>query len=773
MRDSINLSGDFRSARVSIVTDGRDRGGADPRVKASEADESFAAMPLSEVPRPSRLPGGSVLPWRANRHFVGRESDLLLLATALSDGAVEDLVRVVAASGIGGVGKTQVAVEFAHRYGRYFAGGVYWIDCGEPDGIAPQIANCAVAMGLSPSFGVDDRVVLVRTAWQGPTPRLIILDGCEHDEVLARWCPVTGGCRVLVTCRRPGWNASLNVRSVPVKPLPRRSSTALLLRSRPDLAADDPEVAAIAESLGDLPLALHLAASFLSRFKHSALGEPGRYLASLSASPILDHVSLGPGGWSPTGHEQHVARTFAVTYDRLDETDPVASTAKAMLAFACWLAPSTPIQRWILVPTARSNAEVDEEATLRQEAALACLLDLGFLEEEGIDGSVVIHRLVGQFARSRECAEEARMMVADVLSHVAEDLQTIQDPRPFAAWAPHFVDFVASAPAHDANAAESHRALGRFQYACGEFLQARRTFETALSLTEKVNGPEHRLVGLSLGDLAITLRVLGETREAAAALRRAMAIHSLNPAETNIQRARLAHNLGQVLAAEDPPAAFEAFDVAVSLLDSLPVEDGSAASQQESAPDSSDGHRAGLLVRCLTGMADTLRSLDTRLAYAAVMRALHEASSTFGGDAFEMWAPLTTAGHICLDARDPASARSHLESACEVLSRWQGSDTPLLGDVLLGLADAYFCLGDFDTALAHADRVRALAARHLGATSNRLSMIDAFVTDLTKRIEGRDTTLEGDTAPRGTGEPLGGSAGGQHLHILDPDSRKG
>ncbi len=80
---------------------------------------SATSFTLTAVPRRIEL-----LP---NEQFTGRNAELRALARAKAGESV------VVTTGMGGVGKTSLAVEFAHRYGRYFAGGVFWIDCADPE----------------------------------------------------------------------------------------------------------------------------------------------------------------------------------------------------------------------------------------------------------------------------------------------------------------------------------------------------------------------------------------------------------------------------------------------------------------------------------------------------------------------------------------------------------------------------------------------------------------------------------------------------------------
>jgi tetratricopeptide (TPR) repeat protein len=86
---------------------------------------------------------------------------------------------------------------------------------------------------------------------------------------------------VLLTSRRAEWPRSLGVAPIPLGVLAPVEAVALLRQHRPDLAADDADLAAVAMALGCLPLALHLAGSYLERYRHESLGRPAAYLAAL------------------------------------------------------------------------------------------------------------------------------------------------------------------------------------------------------------------------------------------------------------------------------------------------------------------------------------------------------------------------------------------------------------------------------------------------------------------------------------------------------------
>src|SRR5690554_92615 len=78
------------------------------------------------VPGVAPLAVGSRMPFAENPLFVGRQKDQLWLAAGLKGGETVAVGQVAAATGLGRIGKTQLAVAFVHHFGPYFAGGVFW-----------------------------------------------------------------------------------------------------------------------------------------------------------------------------------------------------------------------------------------------------------------------------------------------------------------------------------------------------------------------------------------------------------------------------------------------------------------------------------------------------------------------------------------------------------------------------------------------------------------------------------------------------------------------
>lgn len=308
-------------------------------------------LPTEHIPEPAPLPRPFRMHMRRNPQFVGRREQLLAIARTLQVEGKAAIGQVASITGLGGIGKTQLAAEFVHRYGQFFAGGVFWLNFAGRASVPTEFALCGGPghLGLWTNESAPDlatQVDQVRSIFAGPEPRLLVFDTCEDETLLDEWLPASGGSRVLVTSRRSAFSAHLGVRAFPLDVLPQAESLALLhaLAHEQPYEADDAEALdAICSELGDLPLALHLAGSFLACYRDTTT--PAAYLTELRDQALLEHESLQGDGaeTSPTNHELHVGKTFALSWDRLDRADMVDTMARDLLLRAACLAPGEPI----------------------------------------------------------------------------------------------------------------------------------------------------------------------------------------------------------------------------------------------------------------------------------------------------------------------------------------------------------------------------------------------------------------------------------------------
>ncbi len=372
----------------------------------------FDQVDLSQPSALGSLPSRSYVPYQRNPEFVGR--DQLFLAVAQQFFPADRLLqhRAAVVNGMGGLGKTQFAVEFCYRYGRYFSGGVFWLSFADAQNVAEEVAQIGEERGMGlyregERLTLADKIGRVRQTWQDDTPRLLIFDNCESEELLVEWLPVSGDTCVLVTSRRGHWSPDLPVLSRPLNYLSRDESKRLLQNLVGEL--EDSLAEEIATETGDLPLAIYLAGRFLKRYQRIT---PQQYLEQLRMNGALAHPSLQGHGLthSPTQHVLHVARTFALNFDQLDETNEVDKIAMRFIASMVNFAHGVPLHRQLVQDSLAYDHEHDFMGELLAVDAFERLINLGLVRSEERD-VIQIHRLVAAHIQTTlaDLVSECRM----------------------------------------------------------------------------------------------------------------------------------------------------------------------------------------------------------------------------------------------------------------------------------------------------------------------------------------------------------------------------
>ncbi|MEV7887354.1 FxSxx-COOH system tetratricopeptide repeat protein [Streptomyces sp. NPDC002817] len=343
-----------------------------------------SAPPAPHGPQPPFPPrtGGGPAVWdvrdrRRNPHFTGREAVIDEVRGKL---LAERHAAVQALRGTGGIGKTLVALEYAFRHAADYDL-VWWVDAEQSEQVVARYAELAARVDVAkPEAGVEFNARYAMEYLRTRDRWLIILDNAEDPEQLRSWLPEGGG-HVLITARDPAWSGIVPGLSLGV--FSREESVAYLRGQLPALTDDQAD--ALAEALGDLPLALAQAAGVMRG------GIPAdRYLELLrtNTAQLLGRSNL-------PDYPASLAATVTIAAERLEADHP---GAVAVLRLAAFLGPEPIPTSWLI--TARGSlASVpgDEDDIFWPESALTPLARYG-LAEVGAD-VFQVHRLTQAVVR--------------------------------------------------------------------------------------------------------------------------------------------------------------------------------------------------------------------------------------------------------------------------------------------------------------------------------------------------------------------------------------
>ncbi|MFJ2010553.1 FxSxx-COOH system tetratricopeptide repeat protein [Streptomyces globisporus] len=366
-----------------------------------------------------RLPGSTGQPdvWnvrRRNPDFAGREAVMVQLRESLLNG---QQAVVQALHGMGGIGKTQIALEYAHRFsGQYDL--VWWIDAEQSDQIPVHYTELADRLGIAkPDAGSDPNARAVLHHLRTRQRWLIVLDNAEDPAQLMPWLPEGPG-HVLITSRNHDWRGLAHQTALDV--FTRSDSLAYLGTRIPGTTPAQAD--ALAQDLGDLPLALAQAAGVigsgmtLDRYRQLLTGNTARILQEGDA----------PGYPAP------LAATVGIATTRLDDSHPEAT---ALLRLGAFLGPDPIPIAWL--ESARPHLSTipgDPDDLMWLHASLQYLGRYGLAR---IDHETFqIHRLTQAVLRDQTDSAQTELIRDDVTTI----LRTIEpgdpeSPDSWPAWA--------------------------------------------------------------------------------------------------------------------------------------------------------------------------------------------------------------------------------------------------------------------------------------------------------------------------------------------------
>ncbi|GGP53449.1 FxSxx-COOH system tetratricopeptide repeat protein [Streptomyces melanogenes] len=461
--------------------------------------------------RPIRFPDDRPGIWNAprrNRQFTGREDAFERVHDILAASG-EEGGRVVI-HGLSGVGKTQAAMEYVHRFaGEYDI--VWWVGAAAKASAREGFAALAPALDLPQGSRLGEVITAVRGALETTGRRwLVVFDGAESPEAVGELIPEGPG-HVLVTANSPEW-PGLSAQLVQLPPFDREESVAFARRRAERLGEQDAD--RLAEAVQDLPLLLDQTATWIANNPAASVADYVRGISqgdphTVSTMPSREYPASFQAAWSKTLNSLH--ETSAEAWELL----------KLLAHFS---PDSVPLR---LLQNARVSDLPPHLASLVTDpsswnSALRTLSrvtstpleydDPGRLGTRTV-GSLRIHRLLHRFVRGslpEQDHERATATACRVL--VAADPR---DPAGSHNW-PRYAELIPHLEPSGALASTDpdvrRLVLNCIEYlrVRGEFREGRRLSGLAVESWRPLSGPTDGLVLVATHQLAHTLRQLGE-----------------------------------------------------------------------------------------------------------------------------------------------------------------------------------------------------------------------------------------------------------------------
>jgi tetratricopeptide (TPR) repeat protein len=626
---------------------------------------------------------GTFLPMARNKLFTGRETALKELAGALTGNT--NVVITQAITGMGGIGKSQLALEFAYRSleDKDFVS-AHWLNLTDPSQLGAEIAACGRQMGLlNDQAKQPEMVAETLRVWASRGPRLLVLDNYESAaDALQTLAPLLQAptLRLLITARRADFPPELGLRPYALEVFTPPESLEFLQRLVKYGNEQIPDLQTLAETLGHLPLALHLAGHYL---REEGVA-PAEYLRELGE--VLAHESM-QAAWfkemdiaSPTAHEQSLLGTFALSWQKVNDEH-----AQTIFKVTGYLAPNTPIP--VEIFAAVLELEEKDRALKR---ALRQLEKIGLFTTK--NDLPVIHPLLAAYARhlngeSTELLEK----LAGKLATLSKSLLETGLPARFAPFSLHIAtaaEYTEYARLEDADALWNQ--YGYHLREIADYIGAHAATERSIRISETNLGKNHPHVATGINNLGLVLLALGDLPGARAAFERAIRIYEDNLGGNHPQVAIGVNNLGLVLRnLGDLDGARAAFERALSI--------------EEAA----FGKEHPNVARDVNNLGSILRDLgDLHGARTAFENALKIDKAIFGNEHPNVARDTNNLGNVLHTLGDLGGARRAFEHAIWIWEANFGKNHPKVAAGVNNLGLVLRDMGDLNG--AHAAFERAL-----------------------------------------------------------------
>ena len=506
--DLVDLDeGEAKDWLLQSLAEGRAKPDEKPYFPGNGTATSDRPKPVFPPSIPCNLPPVSAI-------FVGREQELEGLHTQLQTG---DTIAISAISGMGGIGKTELAAQYAlqQRDMGTYPGGICWLKARED--LNPQIvlfARSRLGLTIPEDLELAAQVTYCWQHWRSGMTLLVFDDVQAYKDVTAVEVPQRSQFRVLLTTRS---RFQSPVKPFEIKVLSEEKAIELLRAIVPDgrIDADLETTKKVCKWLGYLPLGLELIGRYLVWDEDVTVAILWKRLQEKRTDAIALKQTY-PGMTASNG----VAAAFELSWRTL--TPPAQQLACLLSLFALAEIP------WTLVETCLPEVDAEELQRLRTGE----LIGLHLLERTGI-GMYQLHQLLREFfAAKREqiaTAEAMKQTVCRMLSAVAEEMPispNLSQVEQLTPLIPHLKEVATTLKdwLTDADVYKAATRIAQFYNGQAAYGSALPWYQHCVEIAETRLGADHPAVATSLNNLAELYRDQGRYAEAEPLYVRALTI---------------------------------------------------------------------------------------------------------------------------------------------------------------------------------------------------------------------------------------------------------
>lgn len=473
------------------------------------------------------------IPYQRNEFFTDREEILKSLYEVLSEGRATGFSNPLALSGLGGIGKTQIALEYAYRYkDEYYF--ILWANADSKSSLISDFVSMARALRLPERDLPDyDQVVAAVKLWlQDNTHWLLILDNVNDPAMASDFIPVGSNGDVLITtCAYAMGTIAQNVVVGNLEPrdgaklLANRLKTVLEGKTLEMLSdVDRNAVEKISRDIDGIPLALDQAGAYIEKMQCTLAD----YLKDYSDSRRRA-VLLRERGTPTFAHPDSVMATWLLSFENVSKANPAAADLLRLSAFLS----SESIPEEIITkgtvylgprlgPVAASPFDLDR--------AIEELHKFSLISRNADKNTLSMHSLLQEVLKSVMQDDDERRLWAErtvrAVNHIFpdEEFSVWEQCERYSSQAIGCADLIKEWNMQFPEAARLLHEAGSYLFERAQFEQAKALYEQALTIRKSILEPDDLQIARSYNDLAWYYRTVSEYEQAEELFKQALTI---------------------------------------------------------------------------------------------------------------------------------------------------------------------------------------------------------------------------------------------------------